>query len=540
MLKVFLVEDESVIREGLRDSIPWQQYGFTLVGTASDGEVALPQIRKTRPDILITDIKMPFMDGLTLSKIVTEELPDTKTIIISGYDDFEYAQQAIAIGVEQYLLKPITKGALLKALRAIKERMEEAQERSDQNRKYQLDAREYEEYTRQLFFERLTGGALTVPQIYEQAKKLNIDLDASAYNIVLFVLMPQASMAEYSEPVARLQEELMQFFLRYSEFLPFRWHLMSYAVLIKGDASAIDGLTAQCVENIRRRCDMMRDACNWYVAVSRPVQRLSGLAECFSQANQILACRYLLPQQHVLTDQDMGISFRGTGGAVSLEALDVNKVDASVIRSFLETGDREEVPQFVDKYLGSLGNAVQSLVFRQYLAMNVRFTAAIKVKSLGYSQEEFLSELDGLGRVQDAVSAEELPSYLIKVLCRAIDFRDNRSKKQYRDVLRRAVQYIDQNFADENISLNAVAKAVNISANYFSAVFSQEMGMTFVEYLTQKRMDRARQLLRQTGKRSGEIAFEVGYRDPRYFSFIFKKTQGCTPSAYRSGEAGNP
>ena len=92
MLKVFLVEDESVIREGLRDSIPWQQYGFTLVGTASDGEVALPQIRKTRPDILITDIKMPFMDGLTLSKSVTEELPDTKTIIISGYDDFEYAQ----------------------------------------------------------------------------------------------------------------------------------------------------------------------------------------------------------------------------------------------------------------------------------------------------------------------------------------------------------------------------------------------------------------------------------------------------------------
>ena len=143
MLKVFLVEDESVIRDGLRDGIPWQQYGFTLVGTASDGEVALPQIRKLRPDILITDIKMPFMDGLTLSRIVTEELPETKTIIISGYDDFEYAQQAIAIGVEQYLLKPISKGALLKALRAIKDRMEEEQERSDQNRKYQLDAQEY-------------------------------------------------------------------------------------------------------------------------------------------------------------------------------------------------------------------------------------------------------------------------------------------------------------------------------------------------------------------------------------------------------------
>lgn len=540
MLKVFLVEDESVIREGLRDSIPWQRYGYSLVGTASDGEVALPQIRKTRPDILITDIKMPFMDGLTLSRIVTEELPDTKTIIISGYDDFEYAQQAIAIGVEQYLLKPITKGALLNALRSIKDRLEEVQERNDQNRKYQLDAQEYEQYTRQVFFEHLTGGALTVPQIYEQAKKLNIDLNASAYNIVLFVLMTQESMTAYSEPVARLQEELMQFFMRYSEFLPFRWHLMSYAVLIKGDAAAIDGLTAQCVENIRRRCDMVRESFNWYIAVSQPVQRLSGLAGCFSRANQILACRYLLPQQHILTEQDMSRPFRKNNETVSLEQLDVNKVDASVIRGFLETGAREEAAEFVDKYLDSLGSAVQSQVFRQYLTMNVRFTAAIQVKSLGYAQEEFLAELDGLNRIGDAVPVEELPAYLTRVLCRAIEFRDNRSKKQYRDVLRRAVQYIDQNYTDKTISLNDVAKAVDISANYFSAVFSQEMGMTFVEYLTQKRMEKAKQLLRQSGKRSGDIALEVGYRDPRYFSFIFKKTQGCTPRAYRSREAGNP
>ena len=106
MLKVFLVEDERIMREGLRDSIPWEKYGYVFVGEASDGEMALPLIRKTRPDVLITDIKMPFMDGLALSQIVTSEFPGTKIIIISGYDDFEYARQAIDIGVEQYLLKP--------------------------------------------------------------------------------------------------------------------------------------------------------------------------------------------------------------------------------------------------------------------------------------------------------------------------------------------------------------------------------------------------------------------------------------------------
>ena len=109
MLKVFLVEDESVIRDGLRDNIPWEQYGFRFVGEAADGEMALPLIRKARPDVLITDIKMPFMDGLSLSRIVSKEFPEMKIIIISGYDDFEYARQAIEVGVDQLLLKPITR-----------------------------------------------------------------------------------------------------------------------------------------------------------------------------------------------------------------------------------------------------------------------------------------------------------------------------------------------------------------------------------------------------------------------------------------------
>ena len=110
MLKVFLVEDERVIREGLRDNIPWEQYGYRFIGEASDGEMALPMIRKLKPDVLITDIKMPFMDGLSLSEIVKEEFPKTKIIIISGYDDFEYARGAILVGAEQYLLKPIYQG----------------------------------------------------------------------------------------------------------------------------------------------------------------------------------------------------------------------------------------------------------------------------------------------------------------------------------------------------------------------------------------------------------------------------------------------
>ena len=104
LIKVFIAEDEIIVREGLRDMIPWEKYGFEFVGDAPDGEMALPLIRKLKPDVLITDIKMPFMDGLSLSNIISREFPETKIIIISGYSDFEYARQAIELNVDQYLL----------------------------------------------------------------------------------------------------------------------------------------------------------------------------------------------------------------------------------------------------------------------------------------------------------------------------------------------------------------------------------------------------------------------------------------------------
>lgn len=128
MIKVFLVEDETIIRNAIHEMIPWNKYGFELVGEAGDGEIALPMIRKEKPDVLITDIKMPFMDGLSLSKLIRKEMPDIKIVIISGYDDFTYAQQAISLGVEQYLLKPITKTGFIEVLEEINEKYEKENE----------------------------------------------------------------------------------------------------------------------------------------------------------------------------------------------------------------------------------------------------------------------------------------------------------------------------------------------------------------------------------------------------------------------------
>ena len=145
VIKVFLVEDEILIRNGIKNSIEWEKEGYEFVGEASDGELALPIILKEKPDILITDIRMPFMDGLELSRLVKKELADIKILILSGYDEFEYAKEAIKIGVTEYLLKPISSASLLNTLKDVSAQIHLEREDKDLKNLYLQEMRENEE-----------------------------------------------------------------------------------------------------------------------------------------------------------------------------------------------------------------------------------------------------------------------------------------------------------------------------------------------------------------------------------------------------------
>ena len=537
MLRVFLVEDESIIREMLRDTVPWAQCGYEFVGEAGDGEMALPMIRKTKPDVLITDVRMPFMDGLSLSKLVLREFPQMKIVIISGYDDFEYAQQAISIGVERYLLKPITKNNLMMVLEEVKEKIHSDRERRNYLTQFQQEAQDYEQYARRRFFERMVAGQLTTQQIHDQAKDMNLDLRAECYTIALVseIRDRQGNTEPYSESDALIRDELVTHFLKYPEYVLFRWNLTTYAVLIKGDESRMDDYIRRCTSAVRELYESEGRSPEWHMAVGKPVQWLNALPACFEEVSRLWAYRHILPNQHVLTSEVVN-TFAGTGTAENLVDFDVSKVNPSVLAGVFQNASLQEVSSFVDEYIHSMGDALKFKPFCQYLMLSARFAATEYVRSLGISQGEYLEKLRYLDMAGRNVTVEDLKRYLTDVLSRALEIRDNTTGSQYRTILKQAVSYIDNNFADENISLNRVAREVNISANYLSAVFSQEMGITFVEYVTTKRMDRAKELLRLTDKRSGEVAAEVGYKDHHYFSFLFKKTQGCTPRDYRSGK----
>ncbi len=539
MLKVFLVEDESIVREGLRDNIPWQQYGYEFVGEASDGEMALPLIQKTKPDVLLTDIKMPFMDGLSLSKLVHQEFPDMKIIIISGYDDFEYARGAILVGAEQYLLKPITRAAMQKVLADLKTKIETEREQKNYQEKFQSEVREYEQFSRTDFFVKVFEGRMPVQDIYEEAAKLSLKINAPCYNILLFNLQEKRTSENWgteSEDFARKREELLHYFIRYPENLVFRWNVNTYGVLIKGSPAQMQELGDRCLENVERICHPAEKVLDWYVALGEPVERLSMLAECYSKVNHLFAYRFLRPQLHVFTGETMGkmVPEKEEGG--SIRDIDPAKMEAELIRDFLLQGARDEVADFVENYLLAVGEALQSAMFRNYLTLHVYFAAVSYVESLGCDKEEFLQLLNDEGLTPEGQYDEDtLPDYLCGLIVKAMELRDRESDNQSKRILKKALSYIEENFSQESLSLNSVAGEVNVSANYFSAIFSQAMQVTFVEYVTGKRMDKAKKLLRQTQMHTGEIAMEVGYKGPHYFSFVFKKTQGCTPREYRAG-----
>lgn len=534
MLKVFLVEDETVIREGLRDKIPWEQYGFSLVGEASDGEMALPMIRKLKPDVLLTDIKMPFMDGLSLSEIVKDEFPKIRVIIISGYDDFEYARQAIAAGVDQYLLKPITRATLRTVLLDLKEKIEQESEQQDYRTQYRDEMQEFEQFSLRRFFERILDGTLSVKEIYEEAGRRSLQLSAACYNLILFSIYEKGSglSREQRERLSRCQDEVYHYFLRHPQYILFRLNVSCHGVLVKSDAGSMDALTESALSNMQRICEAEPGLMEWYAAVGDPVERLSQLPQCYRQVNHYFACRFILPDRHILTKESLAGYLAGQEEK-NLGEVDAAKMDPEIIRDFLSRGNENEIPDFVESYLGSIQNALKSRMFKSYVTLNIRFAAAAFLESIGAKREIYEPELESAVQAMRSEDGD-LEAYFVQVLRRAMEQRDKINSSQGGRILKKAVEYIDGGFDREGLSLNTVAEHTGVSANYLSAIFSQGMQKTFVEYVTEKRIEKAKRLLKQTEKPSGEIAREVGYKDAHYFSYVFKKFTGLSPREYRA------
>lgn len=536
MLRVFLVEDESVVREGLRDKIPWEQYGFQFVGDAADGEMALPMIRKMKPDVLITDIKMPFMDGLSLSEIVKEEFPKIRIVIISGYDDFEYARQAIVVGVDQYLLKPVTRAALRNVMLELKEKIGQdmGQKDHDYQAQFQDEMQAFEQFPLRRFFEKVLDGKLSVKEIYEEAARLSLQITAPCYDLLLFSLYEKEDQParEDRERFMRKQDEVFHFFLRHPQYILFRLNVNSYGVPVEGERAQIQELVENGTDHLRRYCASEEDHMGWHAAVGEPVERLSMLPQCYRKASHHFAYRFILPDTHILTQESLK-AYAADQEEKEITDVDLVQMDPEIIRDFLAKGTESEIHDFVVSYLDNIGHGLRSRMFRGYVFFNIRVAAATFLHSIGADPEDGRKEAGGtVPTVPD--SEEDMDVYFMGMLKDVMEIRDGIDNRQGKKLFKKVRDLIDSQYDQESFSLSMAAEQIGMSPNYLSTIFSQNMQQTFIEYVTEKRIEKAKKLLRQTDKASGEIAREVGYKDPHYFSFVFRKLLGCTPREYRA------
>ncbi|MDO4343379.1 MAG: response regulator [Eubacteriales bacterium] len=536
MLKVFLVEDEIVIRNGIKNSIPWESEGFEFVGEASDGELAYPLIKKERPDILITDIKMPFMDGLELSRIVKKELPQIKILILSGYSDFEYAKEAINIGVTQYLLKPISSIKLLEALHEVGGMIEKEREYDRMLERYQKEAEENVHLEQKKLWNDLIANRISTVELLEGGQKVGMDFTATAYLVFLFKITWGGGSTGCSQDAIALSEKIVQTAGTWEQVLTFDRSPEGWVFLIKAETEEEARVRQQaCAGQLAELVKEYPDI-GYFGGVGSVVHRLGDISQSYLAAGKAFAGRFFTEPNKIISSTDIVNLHRREDDRIDVQSIRSRRSERKLIDEFLRSGTLEEIDSFLEEYLLDIGEQnYQSLLYRQYLIMDLYFTASDFLSDLKIDPENLSEECRDINKiVMQADSPESIRELMGRLFTETMKLRDQNSMKRYGIVLEEARAFIRENYQREDMSLNTVASRVNISPSYFSAIFSAETGQTFVEYLTQVRLEKAKELLMCSSLRTAEIGYEVGYRDSHYFSYIFKKVVGCSPKEYKN------
>lgn len=532
-IKVFLVEDEVIIRSGVKKSINWEQEGYEFVGEASDGELAYPMILKEKPDILITDIRMPFMDGLELSRLVKKELPDIKILILSGYDEFEYAKKAIKIGVTEYLLKPISAAKLTEVLNAVAETIRQENEEKNLLETYFAEMRENTERDKMRLFEKLLMGDLSMGEILEAGERFGMNLGASCYKIVLFKILANLENHVYAEQMVDACSSVEQAASMMEGVYVFQRGVEGWAFLLTAqDEKSMEESAKILYQNLKQAMKNYTQL-EYFGGIGSTVPRIRSLKQSFREADRAFAARFVEEANQIISQKEFEKSQMEEG----LKMQGVVQIGKSreMLQKFLSNGTREEVKAFSDAYISRIEEEnIRSTMVRQYVVIDVCIVILSfceRISSANRLQEE-AEELQKM--MQKIHSLSEIKKYVVRLLNEAIELRDAESGRRSSDLIAAAKKEIENHYMTEEISLNTVAISVGMSPSYFSSIFSKEAGKTFVEYLTEVRIEKAKEFLMCSSMKTSEIGYEVGYKDPHYFSYIFKKVQGCSPKEYRA------
>lgn len=519
--KVFLADDEATMRTGIRNNIDWDNSNFILAGEAPDGEMALPLMQEIMPDILITDVRMPFMDGIELSRKVKRTMPWIRIIILSGHDEFEYAKQAITIGVEEYLLKPVTSERLMKTLEEVACRIEEDKEKSKNVENLINDSKKNQ--TQSLLSDLLYGN-ITLDKALTLADELNLSI-LSDYYLIMLIELHVSSAESYNYSYHSAFACISGVLNDWEDNVFFNQGLDRIVCVLKGkDPAALEEDAYACAQAMKYEVER-NEPFTVSVAIGSIVSDINEWSKSLTNADMAKRYLNLINRKQIISIRDINIS----GLIPFAETNKLSTIDK------LRYAAKADIPRFLDDYFENSDNTFMiSFLFMNYIFVDVLMSASKIIEEFGGNASSLISEYSNIGELLASTSdVENIKTILINILEKTIDFRDSATGSKYNDIIAKAQKYIQENYCQQDISLHTVAREVNISPNHFSTIFRQETGETFINYITKIRIDHAKTLLKTTQMRTSDIGYQVGYNDTHYFSYVFKKNTGMTPKEFR-------
>ncbi|WP_342549457.1 response regulator [Paenibacillus sp. FSL P2-0089] len=516
--KVLLVDDEPIILRSLKVAIPWDELGLSIVGEAKNGEAALQQIQQTAPHIIISDIRMPVIDGITLMKEVLPRSAKLIFIFISGYGEFEYAREALRLGAFDYLLKPIDHDELVEMLKRARERLN----RQKENEQLMLSVQTLSLLARERMLAEFTLGN---PRPLQHLAWLeNSELEGEYFMAVVRLDDYAALTAQWSAEEKRLwlfavrnileEWSLTNGALSIFPFYNGEWILLFPASLNDDKRE----LGEQLIAGIKRYSKL-----NCSVGISRSTSGIDQLSTVYPLASQALYQRFYSGQAGVFLEEE-------TAAAGNREVQYPKELELSLLES-IRTLNMERMLTLFDEMSVFIEaqSLPQPLAERLMIEMSVVLYRQFEHLNThnDWSIEGLFSKLNGLGTLPDMMN-------VLKTT-----FRDwleqshkTAAREDGRSIIEKVQRYIESNY-HKDLSIEEVSEVADLSISHFCTLFKQISGYTFLEFVTHCRMENAKYILRSSNVKVYQVAPLVGYQDPRYFTQVFKKATGKTPTEYR-------
>ena len=521
LYRVLLVDDEEDIREGISRKMDWLGLGFSLVGEAANGQDALELAESLRPDVILTDIKMPFMDGLELCRILTDRLPAARFVVFSGFDAFEYAKQAIQMNVVEYILKPINADELSAVLRRLKDQLD--RERAERRNVELLRSRYMENLPilRELFYANLLDGHIEPGTERERAARLDIDLQGEEWAVGLAYIGSDRRDALSTLSIQNLLEETLT---------ADRCKLSLYNDWVAVIVSLTESFTIyDLIRVLDRVCTLAASylGLTLTVGVGAPCKELSGMARSAAEARTALEYRSMVGRGQVIYIGDL----EPDGGQV----LTFEEADERTLTAAVRLGSEQEVRDAAAALAGKIREANPSAGQYNLFLMELVTHLMKMTRRSGVGVEEVFGTGFSLPLQDSALpSLEELEDWCAERYLRLRTLIRRRQTDSAGQTVETAKEYIRQHYAENDLSVEKLCAYLHLSSTYFSTLFKRETGTSFTAYVTMVRMEAAAEAIRGTEEKTYLIAQQCGYEDPNYFSYVFKRHFGVTPTKYRS------